>query len=247
MLGAGSPERPTKEPGRLSKALMRLWMKPATIVANEQLADRLHLITLEGAALADVTWLPGQKVQIAMGSAFVTRTYTPIAWNRSTGRTCILGYAHGNGPGSAWVRTVAPGDQCDIFGPRVSLDLSSQSGSLVIVGDETSIGLAYAAMHHEPTRRVSVCLEVADVESARRVAGHLDLHDVALFARSDDGAHIAAMQTMLAGAGATGASFVLSGKAGTIQQLSQSLRLQSIPATRLITKAYWAPGKTGLD
>ena len=74
MLAAGSPERPTKEPGRLSKALMRLWMKPGTIVANVQLADHFHLITLEGPALVDVAWLPGQKVQIAMGSAFATRT-----------------------------------------------------------------------------------------------------------------------------------------------------------------------------
>src|SRR4051812_5997288 len=109
MLAAGSPERPAREPGRLSKVLMRLWMKPATVVANEQLADRFHLITLEGRALADVAWLPGQKVQIAMGSVFVARTYTPVEWNPSTGRTCILGYAHGDGPGSAWVRAVAPG------------------------------------------------------------------------------------------------------------------------------------------
>ncbi|UYY57002.1 siderophore-interacting protein [Sphingomonas sp. S2-65] len=128
MPAAGLQERSTREPGRLSKAMMRLWMKTATIVATERLADRFHLITLEGPALADVPWLPGQKVQIAMGSAFVTRTYTPVEWNPSTGRTCILGYAHGEGPGSAWLRTVAPGDECSIFGPRASLDLSRVRG-----------------------------------------------------------------------------------------------------------------------
>jgi NADPH-dependent ferric siderophore reductase len=231
----------------LSKALMRLWMKPATIVANEQLTDRFHLITLEGPALADVAWLPGQKVQIAMGSAFVARTYTPVEWNPSAGRTCILGYAHGDGPGSAWVRTVAPGDGCDIFGPRASLDIARSPGPLIIVGDETSMGLAYAAIHQDPTRTVSVCLEVEDVETAHRVAGHLRLHDVVLVTKRGDNAHVRAMEETLSQAAAKGASFVLTGKAGTIQALRHSLLQQSIPATRLIAKAYWAPGKRGLD
>ena len=247
MLATDPPGRPAEKPGRLSKALTRLWMKPATIVANEQLADRFHLITLEGPALADVAWLSGQKVQIAMGSAFVTRTYTPLEWNASAGRTCILGYSHGDGPGSAWLRTAAPGDGCDIFGPRASLDISRSPGPLVIVGDETSMGLAYAAIHQDPARLVSVCLEVEDVETARRVAVHLGLRHVVLVSRKGDDAHIPAMEATLFDAAATGASFVLAGKAGTIQALRQSLRQQSIPATRLLAKAYWAPGKKGLD
>lgn len=41
-----------------------------------------------------------------MGSAFVARTYTPIDWDPVAGRTRIRGYAHGDGPGSAWVRRV---------------------------------------------------------------------------------------------------------------------------------------------
>lgn len=246
MLAVGSPERPATVPERLGKALTRLWLKPASVIANEQLSDRFHLITIEGPALADVAWLPGQKVQIAMGSAFVTRTYTPIEWNRSAGRTCILGYAHGDGPGSVWVRSIAPGDDCDIFGPRASLDLSRPHGPLVVVGDETSMGLAYAATHQDTTRAVSVCLEVADVKSARRVAEHLGLFDVVLIARQSDDAHLAEMAAHL-DAGASGASFIFSGRAGTIQALRRTLRLQSIPAARLVTKAYWAPGKTGLD
>jgi NADPH-dependent ferric siderophore reductase len=247
MLATDSPERPgAGAPGRLSKALTRLFMKPATIVANERLSDRFHLITLEGPALAGVAWGPGQKVQIAMGSAFVTRTYTPIEWNASAGRACILGYAHGEGPGSDWVRSVAPGDACDVFGPRASLDLGRLPGPLVVAGDETSIGLAYAATHQDPARRVSACLEVTDVESVRHVAAHLGLEDMALFAKSGDEAHLAGMEAALAEGLATGASFVLTGKAGTIQRLRQSLRVQ-MPTARLATKAYWAPGKTGLD
>ncbi|MGN8000193.1 siderophore-interacting protein [Sphingomonas sp. 22176] len=226
---------------------MRLWMTPATIVANDNLAGRFHLITLEGPALSASAWLPGQKVQIAMGSAFATRTYTPIEWNASAGRMCILGYAHGDGPGSTWVHSVAPGDQCDIFGPRASLDLSRLHDPLFITGDETSMGLVYAATHQDPTRQVSACLEVADVEAARGVAGHLGLHDVALLAKRDSDAHMAAMQAAVCDAAAACGSTVLTGNATTIQTLRQNLRLQSISAVRVVTKAYWAPDKTGLD
>ncbi|WP_413777337.1 SIP domain-containing protein [Sphingomonas sp. S2-65] len=118
---------------------------------------------------------------------------------------------------------------------------------LVIVGDETSIGLVYAATHQDPTRLVSACLTVEDVESARRVAEHLGLLDVALVARRGDDSHFAAMEATLAEAAVDGASLVLTGNAGTIQRLRQGLRPRSFPTGRVITKAYWALGKTGLD
>jgi NADPH-dependent ferric siderophore reductase len=235
-----------KDPSRLGRAVARLWMKAATVTANERLADRFHLITLEGGALTNVTWRPGQKVQIAMGSSFVTRTYTPIEWNISAGRMCILGYSHGNGLGSAWVRTVAAGDTCDVFGPRASLDIGGLSEALVVVGDETSIGLAYAATRQDPTRLVTCCFEVEDVVAAQQVMSSLDLQSVTLVARRAD-EHIAALEASLSDAVAVGASFVLTGKAATIQMLRQSLRQKSVPTARLVTKAYWAPGKTGLD
>ncbi|KGB24904.1 hypothetical protein ApDm4_1195 [Acetobacter pomorum] len=44
-----------------------------------------------------------------------------------------------------------------------------------------------------------------------------------------------------------GAVFVLTGNASTIQRLRQNLKSRGVPPTRLIAKAYWAPGKTGLD
>lgn len=248
MLAMDSPERPdNKKPGRLSKALIGLFMKRATVVAHEQLSDRFRLITLEGPSLEGVTWTPGQKVQIAMGSAFVSRTYTPIEWNASAGRVCILGYVHGDGPGSIWVSDVQTGDECDIFGPRASLDMGHLPGPLAVFGDETSIGLGYAATEQDRARSVVCHFEVDDVASARDVAVQLGLPDAVLFARSDGDAHIVAMEAALPALIAAGASFVLTGKAGTIQRLRHSLKQQGVPATRLATKAYWAPGKTGLD
>ena len=47
MVAAGSEHIPGK-PGRLTKALTRLWMKPATVTANEQLGERFRLIEILG-------------------------------------------------------------------------------------------------------------------------------------------------------------------------------------------------------
>lgn len=235
-------------PGRLSRALARLFMKPATVAACETIAERFRLITLEGPALEGCAWAPGDKIQIAMGSAFVARTYTPIEWDAGAGRTRILGYAHGDGPGSAWVRGVEPGAGCDIFGPRRSLDLSGAAGPLAIFGDETSIGLAHALRRQDRARTVACRFEVDNVEASRRVATRLGLDDAALFGRTTRaGGYIGEMEATLPPLIAAGATFILTGNAGAIQRLRQSLKRQAVPATRILAKAYWAPGKTGLD
>jgi NADPH-dependent ferric siderophore reductase len=249
MLAPESLERPApapaKAPGRIDQALRRLLMRPAAIIANEELSDRFRLITIEGPALAGVAWVPGQKLQVAMGSAFSTRTYTPIEWNAAAGRTCILGYAHGDGPGSAWVRGARPGDACDLFGPRGSLDASGLAGPLAVFGDETAIGLAYALSRR--ALMVTSHFEVEDADAACQVAEQLGLGRIALYPRRAGDTHLAGMEATLPSLIAAGASFVLAGKAGTVQRLRQGLKALGVPASRVITKAYWAPGKTGLD
>jgi NADPH-dependent ferric siderophore reductase len=247
MNAAEAPERSgTRAPGRLSRALLRLLMKHATIVAAERPADGFRLITLEGRALRGVKWVPGQKLQVAMGSAFSARTYTPIDWDAAAGRTRILGWTHGEGPGSAWVRDVQPGEECDLFGPRASLDVRGMGGTLALFGDETSIGLARALAHGDGPRSLHCHFEVGDIASAGRVLAGLGI-DAALVARRGDETHIAEMEAALPALAAGGASFVLTGKAGTIKRLRQGLKQLGVPAARLATKAYWAPGKTGLD
>jgi len=247
MLPAGSSDRsPAKAPGRLSQALLRLLMRRASVVATDRLADCFKLITLEGPALQGVAWAPGQKVQIAMGSAFVARTYTPIAWDASIGRTCILGFAHGDGPGSNWVRGVEPGDECDMFGPRASLDLRRVAGAIAMFGDETSIALAYALVHQDQTRSVTCFFEVDDVEIYQDVLKRLEIGQATLFPKRNDDVGDT-MDASIPALAAAGTHFVLTGKTTTIQRLRQSLKHHGVPSARILAKAYWAPGKTGLD
>ncbi|USQ95319.1 siderophore-interacting protein [Caulobacter sp. RL271] len=240
--------RPKPGPlARLSKALTSLVMKRATVVVVEPLAPDFRLITLEGPALAGATWTPGQKIQIAMGSAFAARTYTPIAWESSQGRTQLLGYAHGDGPGSAWLRTLKAGVECDLFGPRPSLDVAGLAGPVTVFGDETSMGLAHALSAQGGACTVSCVLEVGDVDHAKTVAARLGLKEAMLFERTPDDAHLKAVAAEFASRAAAGAAFVLTGRAGAIQKLRQGMMHQGVPSGRVAAKAYWAPGKVGLD
>jgi NADPH-dependent ferric siderophore reductase len=234
-------------PGRLSQTLIRMFMKQARVSAMESVAGGFHLITLQGSALKGVAWAPGQKIQIAMGSAFVSRTYTPIEWDAAQGSTRLLGYAHGNGPGSAWLGNLKVGDECAIFGPRASLDVGHISGLRVVLGDETSLGLIHTLARHSAGNPLQSLLEVASVDDVSRVRDRLNLHAVELFARTPDEEHLQGIEARLPVLAAAGASFILTGKATSIQRLQRALKAQGVPRSRLLTKAYWALGKTGLD
>lgn len=68
-------------------------------------------------------------------------------------------------------------------------------------------------------------------------------------ARLDGERHLAKMETHLSALleTHTTADLVLTGKAGTIQHIGRLLRQRDIAAGRRQSKAYWAPGKAGLD
>lgn len=244
MTSTRSPKPLTpRPPGRFSKALIRMFMRPATVAHLELVAEGFYLITLESPEFIGVAWTPGEKVQIALGSVFTTRTYTPIEWDATAGRTRILAYVHGVGPGSDWVRGVKPGDACDIFGPRASLDLTSLPAPVVIFGDETAFGLALAAGQ----QGVQCLFEVNSAGAAQPVLERFGPAMPGLFPRRPGDSHLNEIEERLAGAAVSGASFVLTGKATSIQRLRQTLKIMDVPAARIKTKAYWAPGKAGLD
>lgn len=243
-----SSRPPSAKPGAVARTLRRLFGKQGTITAVELISDQFRLVTVEGAALKGVAWTPGQKLQVAMpSSSFAARTYTPLEWDPEAGRTRILGYAHGDGPGSAWLRALEVGDVCDFFGPSGSLDARRLHGELAVFGDETSIGLGYALAREDKKRSVHCYFEVIDLRSAERVTSTLGIGNVTFFTTQAGEAHLERMEAALAPLCAAGSSFVLTGRAGTIQHLSRSLKRHAVPASRIATKAYWAPGKTGLD
>lgn len=234
-----------REPGAIGRTLIRLLMRETRVSRADALGAGFHLIGFDGAQLDGLAWTAGEKVQIRIGaSALTTRTYTPIACDGAEPME-ILVYAHDGGPGSEWARGLRPGEVCHIFGPRASLDLGALTGPVHLMGDETSVGLAlaYRATHGRPPK---CSFEVNDAVGSAAVLRALKLEPDRLMERKADGAHLAAMLDMIDLADQQ-THFILTGKAGSIQYLRAELRARGVPASRMATKAYWAPGKRGLD
>lgn len=213
------------------------------------LHEEFRLVTLAGEALRGVTWSPGQKLQVAMGG-WAYRTYTPFSWEAREGSTQLLLFLHGDAPGSAWGRGLKEGDPCTLFGPRHSLDLESLERPAVLFGDETSFGLALAL--RETARGagdVRLVFEVTSRPVAESVLGQLGLGFAELVERRPGDAHLDEVEALAADPASTRAvkSFALSGKASSIQRLHQRLRALGRSGREIRTRAYWAPGKVGLD
>jgi NADPH-dependent ferric siderophore reductase len=239
---------PPQPDGRLTRALVRWLMRPATIASVETLSDRFRLIGFEGEGLRGAAWRPGQKIQIRVGGGLTSRTYTPIAWDTATGATSILAWLHGDGPASAWVRSLEPGQACQFFGPRASLDLANLTSPFVLFGDETSFGLAASlAAPHSGDAAGTFLFEATSAAECAPVLDRLNVKASVSERRPGDAQLVDIEAQIVRRAADAQVHFVLTGRAQSIQRMSRALKVAGVGSARILAKAYWAPGKAGLD
>lgn len=232
-------------------AVKALLTKTATVQNIDQIEERFMHIELQGDPLRNCDWTAGQKLQ-AMIARSTARTYTPMNWDAERGTVELLIHLHsGGGPGNAWARSLALGQPCTLFGPRKSTHVPPQRGSLLIFGDETSLALihGYRRTWDGPGSAVAAVLEVRDVEAVRRVVERLALPEVVLVERLPNEGHGMALNAELSRAltHMSPSAYVLSGRAAGIQQARRALRERGVASRQLMTRAYWAQGKAGLD
>ncbi|MEI7412233.1 siderophore-interacting protein [Pectobacterium aroidearum] len=238
--------QPQKRTGLLESAVLKLFTRKAKVMNIEDVGTAFRIITLGGNALRDIGWAPGDKIQMLLGG-WVQRTYTPIEWDVESGCTRIMVHLHSGGPGEQWVRNVRTGDECDIFGPRASLNVSRANGETTVFGDETSIGLIRAISAQPSVRSVRSLLEVTSISDTRAALASLDLRDVELFQRLENDVHLEAVQQRLLLLAASGGTSILTGKMSSIQRLRRALKASGVSSRNILTKPYWALGRTGLD
>jgi ferric-chelate reductase (NADPH) len=235
--------------GRIEKAVLALFTKAATATHVSAVAEKFKLITLGGEALRGVSWVPGQKVQIQLGG-FTQRTFTPLSWDSAIGSTELLAYVHGDAPAARWARTLEVGADCSIFGPRGSIDLSLLERPALLFGDETSFGLA-SALRATPggADGVHVLLEVTSSSASQQALAAVFVTGAHLIERQSGDAHFTEVERvareLFGRHSIKGAA--LSGKASSIQMLKKTLSSFDLARHAIRSKAYWAPGKTGLD
>lgn len=238
---SATDRHPAPSTGLASRLLARMFFRQAVVADNVVAAPSMHLITLEGAELRDLRWAPGDKLQIRIGSGMATRTYTPLRWDPVRGSVQILAHALAAGPGSEWVRRAAPGDAVSLAGPRRSLALSAvdpQRG--VIVGDETVIGLAAA------WRPAHALFEASNQPAIQALLDSMGLQATAMTTQANE-IHLDALSNAALCLDGPDVCFVLAGRAQTVRHVLRTLRAQGVSSRRILTKGYWAEGKTGLD
>ena len=233
----------------LSSAVEKFLFRPTTVTESEVIGSHFRLIRMQGEAFKGVRWTPGQAVQIYLGN-LTKRAYTPMDLDPEAGSARFLFYLHGGGPGSAWAATLETGDICQVMRPKDSLDFMAFKEPVLFFGDETSLA-AGQALHRcvKNVLRTRFLLEVTSPQDVEIVAAKLGLENIALFERQHDGSHLEKIVTRLVeDASVLGSpQWVFTGQARSIQSIRKRLREAGVEPSKSKVKAYWSPGKTGMD
>jgi len=214
---------------------------------------RFTRVDLETIPRTHLPWTPGDKVQVMTDGG--PRTYTPFDVDVAAGRYSILIFRHDDGsPGSRLGQEIQVGQHLRVLGPRRSIKLATLPGPRVLVGDETSIALAHCLRRHATTSPQTpsdvVILAVDDPDEVSATVSPLNI-EIDTVVRHTVGADLTALEAAVRSVLDRNShpSLILTGQASTIQHLKRSLRQKPPSAANTVhtAKAYWAPGKRGLD
>lgn len=234
-------------PSFIERTFTRLLMHPARVGVVETLSANFRSIELTGEALRGVSWSPGDKIQIKMDGGIASRTYTPVAWNAEAGFARLICACHAPGPGSAWVRSVQPGDERHFFGPRSSMALADVSGPLVLFGDETSVALAAACAATRADVPPLLVLEANDPDEVGSVLDRLGLRAAAVARRENGDVHLPVLTRYLLDLQDANTVYIVTGRSSSVRHVLRLLKSKGIGGAQTRAKVYWADGKTGLD
>lgn len=235
----------------LAGTAARLRSRPYTVTAVEQVGAH-RSIELTGDALRRAAWQAGDEVQIrADPDGFAVRTYAPMSWDRGRGATRLLAYAHGDGPGATWVRTVRVGETGQLVGPRRSVVLADLGERPVLfAGDETSFATVAAWRNERPGREpLAVVLEVTDAGESRTTLERIRVPGAWLIERDGTGRHLEELSEAIIDGLRThpDAALCLTGLAQTIASVRHHLRRAGLGNRPTRVKPYWDLHRGGLD
>jgi len=174
------------------------------------------------------------------------RNYTVAHHDSRTGIVDIIFHIHGNGPGSEYANSLTAGDELYISSPRGRKVYDPKVHQQVLLGDETSIGLACALL---PTLKQSghafqFYLELD--EANRNAPAILGLENCNVYPKdgslSDEKCILEL--PVFRKADWRQANYILTGNVNTIQTLRKVLKNRD--AGRIHAQGYWLAGKKGL-
>lgn len=124
----------------LSRMLEPRKVKPARVAWVHEDGPRFRRVRFEGTALQGVRFIPGMDVEFR-ASGRATRRFSPALFDAAAGAMEVVFFVCGEGPGSAWVRSLREGAEVEVLGPGGGLPVDPHARYHAFVGDETSVGL----------------------------------------------------------------------------------------------------------
>ena len=239
--------------GFFINALGGLVLREGQVQSVRDLSPRFRWLSVQGDALRNLDWTPGDKAQVLLPSLDV-RTFTPLSWDRAEGKTEFLlfrnqpptNHAAEDRPGTRFFATVRAGDPCRFLGPQRSLAAAGDAPA-VLFGDETSFAVA-RALRGVASQAPACVFEVGARSECTAVLAALGLADAVCIERTADDSHLGEVNESLQSAltARPGALLLMTGRAQAIQALQARRRSAGQPRPYK-TKAYWSLGKAGLD
>lgn len=178
----------------------------------------------------------GTKVQLLLPSADM-RTYTPIPAPEGM---LLLAWTRAGGPGTRWMSSARAGEELRFVGPQRSVELAA--GPVVIIGDETSVAVAAAFAAERPGQAHAI-IQAESASDVRAAGESVGLQQMDIVGRGDTVAIVDAVTVQLSTF--PSASVALTGGSELVVSVRDALRRAGVRNVK--TKAYWIPGRTGLD
>lgn len=235
-------------PEFLANFLEPRFSKEVRIEKIEQLDSKLRKIEFQGEKLIGHRFRPGQEIEFRV-SPRCFRHYTPSSFDSERGRFEVLFYLHDLGPGSKWAQARKEGEIVKVMGPGGKLSLREASRQ-VFLGDESALGLfvclSQAITQGHTKARVLGALELeSGTESwPEKVSAPLD----AVTRQAKRGTALIEwlQRASIEIESKTPTQFYLVGHAASIVNLRKFLLGRGWPKKSILSRAYWADGKTGL-
>lgn len=243
-----------------ARRVLELFFLHGTIDAVEDITPRMRRIRITGESLRGLTWTPGQHIRLRVGNFGAPQTWmrglrdalrTYSVWDYDDhGRldVCVLDHPE-PGPGARWSQQVHIGQSVAFTRPEGRLVLQDSARYHLFVGDETA-SVAFGAM----LRALPASARVHAVLEAGTPADRLPLarsSDITWVYRdnaptTDSGVLLRALRSLRLPT-EPGVAY-LAGEASTCQAVRRHLiHERSWPRKAAVVKAFWAPGRRGLD
>ena len=223
----------------------------ATVSGLGLFAPRMRFVRLQSSDFRRFQYVPGQEVRVQVGAS--SRTWDWLAGARRTYSVYELAgdvltlvvFDHGGGPGTSWMLGLRPGVGVLLTRPRGTL-VPKQASFHLLVGEETA-SVAFAALLPELEGTTRCILEVDSPAERWDVGQHVSwsyrhgksgissrrlVESLRSLDLPDSGERVA----------------YLAGEARTIQLIRRHLVDERAWVRRnIVTKPFWAEGKTGLE